>query len=80
MSNEVTEKQLLGFLNQINKLSSMEFIGLAKFFNIPLVEQDEDKTPRPAEFIISDLIDKYISLNRNQRKNLKKILAKAIKG
>lgn len=80
MSNETTQKQLLGFLNQVNKLSDIEFIGLARFLNIPLVENDDDKTPRPAEFIISDLIDIYIGLNRNQKKNLKKILAKAIKG
>ena len=80
MSKDITEKQLLNFLNQVNKLSDIEFIGLARFLNIPLVESDEDKTPRPAEFIISDLIDIYIGLNRNQRKNLKKILAKAIKG
>lgn len=80
MSNETTQKQLLGFLKQVNKLSDIEFIGLARFLNIPLVENDDDKTPRPAEFIISDLIDIYIGLNRNQKKNLKKILAKAIKG
>lgn len=79
MSRETTDKQLLNFLNQITKLSQVEFIGLARMLNIPLVQDNEEKTPREFEYIMSDLIDKYITLSKTQQKNLKKILHKAIK-
>lgn len=79
MNNNTTEKQLLHFVSQITKLSEIEFLGLARMLNIPLVQQDEDKTPRQFEYIMSDLIDKYISLSKTQKKNLKKILHTALK-
>lgn len=79
MSRETTDKQLLCFLSQIAKLSQVEFLGLARMLNISLVQDDEEKTPRQFEYILSDLIDKYITLSKTQQKNLKKILHKAIK-
>lgn len=79
MGKQVSDKELLRFLNQVTQLSEMEFIGLARILNISLVEDNEEKTPKDFEYIISDLIDKYLTLNREKRKNLKKILHKALK-
>ncbi len=38
------------------------------------------KTPRKAEDMIKDVVDKLLNLNRTQRRNLKKLLKAATKG
>lgn len=38
------------------------------------------KTPRKAEDMIRDVVDKLLTLNRTQRRNLKKLLKAATKG
>ena len=38
------------------------------------------KTPRKAEDMIKDVVDKLLTLNRTQRRNLKKLLKAATKG
>ena len=79
MSKEINDKQLLKFLDSITKLSSIEFLGIVNMLNIKIFEDEELKQPREFEFLISDLIDEYITLNRTQRVNLDKIINKALK-
>ena len=79
MSKEINDKQLLKFLDNIIKLSNIEFLGIINMLNIKIFEDEELKQPRDFDFLLSDLIDEYIKLNRIQRKNLDKIIAKAIK-
>ena len=43
-------------------------------------EPNLKKTPRKAEDMIRDVIDKLLNLNRTQRRNLKKLLKAATKG
>lgn len=40
----------------------------------------EDRTPRSGEDIVSDLVDKLLTLNRIKRRNLKRLLKAATKG
>ena len=40
----------------------------------------EDRQPRSGEDVISDLIDKLLTLNRIKRRNLKRLLKAATKG
>jgi hypothetical protein len=63
------------------KLSEIEFIGLARLFNVPLVtknsDDDEKPVPRSFEEILSDMMDKFISLRKAKRKEIFKILRAA---
>ena len=43
-------------------------------------EPNLSKTPRLAEDMIRDVVDKLLTLNRTQRRNLKKLLKAATKG
>ena len=43
-------------------------------------EPNLKKTPRLAEYMIRDVVDKLLNLNRTQRRNLKKLLKAATKG
>jgi len=43
-------------------------------------EPNLKKTPRKAEDMIRDVVDKLLTLNRTQRRNLKKLLKAATKG
>jgi len=43
-------------------------------------EPNLKKTPRLAEYMIRDVVDKLLTLNRTQRRNLRKLLKAATKG
>lgn len=64
----VNERNLKKFLIEISHLNPIEFLGIAKIFNIDL-EKNND-----FEKVLSEVIDKYISLSRRQRRNLLKII------
>lgn len=73
------EKQLINFLNRISKLSSFEFFGVAKMMGVNLFEENDPDKPVATELIMSEVIDKYVALNRTQRKNLDIIVKSALK-
>lgn len=64
----VNERNLKKFLIEISHLNPIEFLGIAKIFNIDLEKNDD------FEKVLSEVIDKYISLSRRQRRNLLKII------
>ena len=68
-----SERDFNKFLLEISKLNAVEFLGVAKIFNIELFE-DEDKKSRPFEVILSEILDKYISLSRRQRRTIMKTI------
>lgn len=44
------------------------------------VDESFKKTPRQTEFIMRDVVDKLVGLNRVQRRNLKRLVKAATKG
>lgn len=77
MDNRPTPKDLEKFMLEISKLDAMEFLGLAKIFNIGLVEDNEEKTARKFETVLSEILDKYITLSRRQRRTIMKLIKSA---
>ena len=81
-------------VRMIGKLEPQEFIGVCKILGVKIYELDEkegkkedveeeDKkkvTMRPAENLLQEVVDKILSLNRIQRRNLKKLIKLATKG
>lgn len=73
--NQAKSKSLEKFLNGIVKLEPIEFIGISKILCIPLV--DNNKDPRPFENVLEDMIDKFLDINHNTRKEILKIITQA---
>lgn len=65
------------FILEVSKLEPIEFFGLTKIFNINLVEEDDKKTPRKFEIVLSEILDKYIRLSRKQRRTIIKMIKSA---
>ena len=65
------------FILEVSKLEPIEFFGLTKIFNINLVEEDDKKTPRKFEIVLSEILDKYIRLSRKQRRTILKMIKSA---
>lgn len=68
------------FVESLCQLDEVELIGLAKLLGISLVEPGDEKHPRPFEFVLSDMIDKYVSCDRNKRRKINSVLKAATKG
>lgn len=71
------EKRLLKFTKQLSKLEPVDFIGVARFFNIPLTT--EEKEPRDAADLLDDILEKFINLTSKKQKMFMKILKRGIK-
>ena len=66
------------FLEDIAKLEAVEFIGLAKLLGVELLEgKGENEKLRPMGDIVDDIMVKFSKLNRNKRRELKKIVRAA---
>ena len=72
MEKENRSKHLIRFIEKITKLEPIYFIGVARILNITITGANGEV--RALEEIMSDVIDKFISYNRTQRKNLYKII------
>lgn len=77
------QKDVLKFITLLAKLEPLELIGVSQILGIEIitidVKAEGDKvlanaTANIAENIISESIDAFLQLNRQQRKNLFKIL------
>lgn len=75
--NKVSSKIVIDFLELVTQLEPIEFVGLSKILCVPLVNQKNE--PREFEDILSDMIDKFISTRRKQRKDIIKVLKQSIK-
>ena len=71
------EKELQQFIFYTSKLEAIEFMGLVRIFNVDIFKNDEQKTPRTFEEILSDIIDGFIKATPRQKKNIMKILKAA---
>ena len=72
MEKEISSKELIRFIEKITKLEPIHFIGVARIMNITIAGTNGEI--RALEEIMSDVIDKFISYNQTQRKNLYKII------
>lgn len=72
MEKEISSKELIRFIEKITKLEPIYFIGVARIMNITITGTNGEVCA--LEEIMSDVIDKFISYNRIQRKNLYKII------
>ena len=72
MEKEISSNELIRFIEKITKLEPIYFIGVARIMNIPIAGANGEV--RALEEIMSDVIDKFISYNQTQRKNLYKII------
>lgn len=75
--NKVSSKIVINFLELVTQLEPIEFVGLSKILCVSLVNEKND--PREFEDILSDMIDKFISTGRKQRKDIIKVLKGSIK-
>ena len=72
IEKELTSKELIRFVDSISKLEALYFMGVARIMDTAIVTPDSET--RSMEDIMSDMIDKFISYNRAQRRNLMKII------
>ena len=67
-----------GFLGDIAKLEAVEFIGLARLLGVELLEgKGESEKLRPMGDIVNDIMVKFAKLDRNKRRELRKIVRAA---
>ena len=76
-SANITGEKLQEFIKCVSLLSEVEFLGVAKILCVDYT--GVDKKPRPVEAILSDMIDKFVFLNRKKRRELMKILKQITK-
>ena len=62
----------------ITKLEPVEFIGLARVLCVDIVNE-EDKTTRDFYDILNDIIDKFNTLARKQRREILSVLRRVKK-
>ena len=78
MSKEkISEKTMIKFITGITKLEPIEFIGLTKVLCTPIV--DDENNPREFDDILSDMIDRFVSTGRRQRRDILKVIDHASK-
>lgn len=77
------QKDVLKFITLLAKLEPLELIGVSQILGVEIINIDvkgegnkvmAHSTANIAENIISESIDAFLQLNRQQRKNLFKIL------
>ena len=73
----ITGEKLQEFIKCVSLLSEVEFLGVAQILTVKIT--GEDKKPRLAEEILSDMIDTFVFLNRQKRRDLMKILKQITK-
>lgn len=66
--SRVSSKTFLSFIEEVSKLSEVEFVGLSKILCVPIL--DKDKNERPFEEILSDMMDKFLMIKRGKRKEI----------
>lgn len=77
MDRHLSPQDIEKFMMEISKLEPIEFLGLTKIFNIGLFEDEEGKKVREFEILFSEILDKYISLSRKQRRTIMKLIKSA---
>lgn len=69
------ERRFNQFIGEVSKLEVEDFLGLIRILNISAVK--EDKEPKDALEILTEVFEKYPTLSNNAQKNLLSILTAA---
>lgn len=69
------QKRLYRFLENISKLGPIEFLGIAHLLGVPLAVEGTTNN-RDFDDILSDMMDKFITLSATKQKELIKIVKK----
>lgn len=67
------QKRLYRFLDGISKLGAIEFLGMAHLLMVPLAKEGTTEN-RDFDDILSDMLDRFITLSASKQKELIKIL------
>ena len=69
------------FIRAIAKLSADQLVGVARVLGVKLMTDEKDENGkaimRDGQDIVNDMLNNYAALNRNQRRNLLKIIKAA---
>lgn len=74
--SNVSPRVFISFIEEVSKLSEIEFIGLARLLCVPILNEDKE---RPFEDILSDILDTFLLLNKKKRKEFLKMVQQANK-
>ena len=66
--SKVSSKTFLSFIEEVLKLSEVEFVGLSKILCVPILDKNDNE--RPFEEILSDMMDKFLMIKRGKRKEI----------
>lgn len=66
---KIAERNLLEFISLLSQLEEAEVMGVANILGVPIMNED-GKEPREGTDILSDMIDKFILMQRRARKEL----------
>lgn len=67
-------------MEAITRMRPIEFTGLARLLNVQVVEQvegEEKLQPRDFSDVFGDIMAKYDAMNRQQKRNLLKLVQKS---
>jgi len=70
------EETVLRFINLMVKLEAVEVIGIARILQVPILTITGD--PKQFEDLFSDLLDKFITINRKSARQLLKAMQDSI--
>ena len=75
---QINQKEFEDFLKKLTKLETIEFLGITKILCINLLNEDNTSL-RPVKEIIEEMGNRYMGLNRSQRREIQKVLSAATK-
>lgn len=79
MMKTASLKQTKKFMEYVSQLAPEEFLGLAKVLCVQLVNV-ETKEPRDFYEILGEIIEKFVKLGKNQRKEVMSVVKAATRG
>ena len=66
------------FVQLLSQLEVEEFFGICKIMNIPLLDKETNEL-REGEILITEVLEKFPTYNRTQRRNLLRLMRAAHK-
>lgn len=69
-----SEDKIIEFATLIGKLELVDFFGLCKILCVPTTVSGDGEDLRDFDEVCSDLIDRFISLGRKQKREIFKLL------
>lgn len=74
MKLETSEKNVAEFVSLLCSLELPEFIGVLTLMGVPYRSEEDGKKKRPLPDILSDVMDKYVALDKKPRRRLLQLI------